>query len=95
MSELAFIDPTYVPARVVIPLARRPASLAGKVIGMLDNTKEQADIIFKTIGDVLVARHGAARVVVHRKEHYTKPAADTLLDAMAGEVDVAIAGLGG
>jgi len=95
MSELGFIDPTYIPKREIIPLAKRPASLAGKVIGMLDNTKEQADVIFKTIGDVLVERYGAARVVVMRKEHYTKAASVDLLDAMAREVDVAIAGLGG
>ncbi len=95
MSELGFIDPTYIPTRDIIPLAKRPASLAGKVIGMLDNTKEQADVIFKTIGDILVERYGAARVIVMRKEHYTKPASEALLDAMAKETQIAIAGLGG
>jgi hypothetical protein len=95
MSELGFIDPTYIPKREIIPLAKRPASLAGKVIGMLDNTKEQADVIFKTIGDVLVERYGAARIVVMRKEHYTKPASVELLDTMAKDVQIAIAGLGG
>ena len=95
MSGLGFIDPTYVPKREIIPLAKRPASLAGKVIGMLDNTKEQADVIFKTIGDILVERYGAARIVILRKEHYTKPASEALLDAMAKDVQIAIAGLGG
>lgn len=95
MVELGFIDPTYIPRREIIPLAKRPASLAGKVIGMLDNTKEQADVIFKTIGDILVERYGAARVIVMRKEHYTKPASEALLDAMAKETQIAIAGLGG
>lgn len=95
MSEPGFIDPTYVPTRERIPLAPRPASLAGKVIGMLDNTKEQADVIFKTIGDVLVERYGVARVIVRRKDHYTKPASVELLDAMAKDVQIAIAGLGG
>ncbi len=95
MSELGFIDPTYIPRREIIPLAKRPASLAGKVIGMLDNTKEQADVIFKTIGDLLIERYGAARVIVMRKEHYTRPASEALLDAMAKEAQIAIAGLGG
>jgi hypothetical protein len=95
MNDLGFIDPTYVPRQELIPLAKRPASLSGKVIGMLDNTKEQADIIFRTVGDILIERYGAARVVVRRKEHYTKPASDTLLDEMARDVQVAIAGLGG
>ncbi len=95
MSELGFIDPTYIPKRELIPLAKRPASLAGRVIGMLDNTKEQADVIFKTIGDALIDRYAVARVVVVRKEHYTKPASDALLDAMAKDVEIAVAGLGG
>ena len=95
MSELGFIDPTYIPILGKVPMAPRPANLAGKVIGMLDNTKEQADVIFKTIGDALVERYGAARVIVRRKEHYTKPASDELIDAMAKEVQIAIAGLGG
>ena len=54
MNELNFIDPTYVPAIQRVPMALRPSSLKGKMIGMVDNTKEQADVIFKTIGDALV-----------------------------------------
>ena len=95
MSELGFIDPTFVPCTQRIPLAARPAALSGKVIGMIDNTKEQTDVIFKTIGDALIGRYGARGVVVKRKEHYTKPASPEMLAAMAGEVDVAITGLGG
>ena len=95
MSELGFIDPTFVPSTKRIPMAARPSALAGKVIGMVDNTKEQADVIFKTIGDALIERYGAKGVVVRRKAHYTKPATPEMLDAMASEVDLAITGLGG
>lgn len=95
MSELGFIDPTYVPAIARVPMAARPSALRGKVIGMLDNTKEQADVIFKTIGDALVERHGAKAFIVRRKEHYTKAATPEMLAAMAQEVDLAITGLGG
>lgn len=89
------IDPSAGGSRARIQLAPRPMDLRGKVVGFIDNTKEQADVIFKTIGDILVERYGAARVIVRRKEHYTKPASDALLDAMAQEVQVAISGLGG
>jgi hypothetical protein len=65
------------------------------VVGLLDNTKEQADIILQTIGDALRQQYGVARVIMRRKEHYSKPAAEALIDAMAQEVDVAIAALGG
>lgn len=95
MSELGFIDPTYVPAITRVPMAARPSALQGKVIGMLDNTKEQADVIFKTIGDALIEKYGAKGVIVRRKEHYTKAATPAMLEAMASEVDAAITGLGG
>jgi hypothetical protein len=95
MSDLGFIDPTYVPAITRVPMAARPSALQGKVIGMLDNTKEQADVIFKTIGDALIEKYGAKGVIVQRKEHYTKAATPIMLEAMAREVDVAITGLGG
>ena len=36
-----------------------------------------------------------AKVVIRRKEHYSKPALDTLIEEMANEVDVAVAAVGG
>ena len=94
-ADLPFIDPTAGSDRTKIRLAARPIDLAGKVVGLLDNTKEQADIILQAIGETLRERHGVARILIRRKEHYSKPATEALLDAMAGEVQVAIAAVGG
>jgi len=94
-DTLPFIDPTAGGGKARIPLAPRPADLAGKVVGLLDNTKEQGDLILATIGEALVERYGAARVLHLRKEHYSKPATDALIERMAGEVQVAIAAVGG
>ena len=94
-ADLPFIDPTAGSNTARIRPAPRPIDLAGKVVGLLDNTKEQADIILQTIGEVLRERHGVARIVIRRKEHYSKPATDALIAAMAGEVQVAIAAVGG
>ena len=90
-----WIDPTAGGGKAKIAAAPRPMDLAGKVVGLLDNTKEQGDVILKTIGDALRERHGVAKVVVMRKEHYSKPAVDALIDGMAQEVEVAIAAVGG
>jgi hypothetical protein len=95
MNELPFIDPTAGGGKAKIALAPRPMDLAGKVVGLLDNTKEQGDIILQTIGEALRERHGAAQVVVRRKEHYSKPASAAIIDDMAREVQVAIAAVGG
>ena len=94
-SDLPFIDPTAGGGKPKIPPARRPMDLAGKVVGLLDNTKEQGDVILQTIADALRERHGVARVVIRRKEHYSKPATDALIDEMAREVQLAVAAVGG
>ena len=48
MSALPFIDPTAGGGKATIAPAPRPMDLAGKVIGLLDNTKEQGDVILAT-----------------------------------------------
>ena len=95
MNDLPFIDPTAGGGKARIALAPRPMDLAGKVVGLLDNTKEQGELILRTIGDTLRERHGVARIVTRRKEHYSKPATAGIIDEMAKEVQVAIAAVGG
>jgi hypothetical protein len=95
VSELGFIDPTAGGGKSKIALAPRSMDLAGKVVGLLDNTKEQGELILQTLGDALREQYGVARVVFLRKEHYSKPANDALINEMANEVQVAIAAVGG
>ncbi|OGA37861.1 MAG: hypothetical protein A3G24_08590 [Betaproteobacteria bacterium RIFCSPLOWO2_12_FULL_62_13] len=90
-----FVDPTWAAGKSRVKPAARPLDLAGKVVGLLDNRKEQADVILQTVGEVLRERYGVARVVIRRKEHHSKPATGALIDEMAREVNVAIAALGG
>jgi hypothetical protein len=94
-SNLPFIDPTAGGSRATIALAPRPMDLAGKVVGLLDNTKEQADVILATVADVLRRDYGVADVIICRKEHYSKPASAAIINDMASKVQVAAAALGG
>ena len=94
-TELGFIDPTAGGGRATIALAPRPMDLAGKVVGLLDNTKEQADVILETVAEVLKARYGVAKVIIRRKEAFSRPATEELLNEMAKEVQVAVAAVGG
>ncbi len=95
MNDLPWIDPTAGSGKPKVALAARPMDLAGKVIGLLDNTKEQGDIILQTVGDALREHYGVARVVIRRKEHYSKPATNALVDELAKEVQLAVAAVGG
>ncbi len=95
MEKSKFIDPTAGGGKAKVTLAPRPMDLAGKVVGLLDNTKEQGALILETIGQALREQHGAAKVVLLSKEHYSKPAAPAIIDQLAQEVQVAIAAVGG
>ena len=94
-SDLGFIDPTAGGSGARIALAPRPMDLAGKVVGMIDNTKEQADVILEAVADALRKRYGVAQVIIRRKDHFSKPAPQAMLDQLAQEVQVAVAALGG
>lgn len=94
-TELGWIDPTVGGNAPRIALAARPMDLAGKVVALLDNTKEQGQLILETIGNALRERYAVAGVVLKSKEHYSKPAIAALIDAMAREADVAVCAVGG
>ena len=57
-DELWFVDPSAGGNKTKIPLAPRPIDLVGKVVGLIDNTKEQADVILETIAHELRTRYG-------------------------------------
>ena len=94
-NDLAFIDPTEAGSAAKIHLAPRPMDLAGKVVGLLDNTKEQADVILETVAQALRERYGVAQVIIRRKEYYSKPATAAMMNEFAKEVQVAAAAVGG
>lgn len=94
-TELPFIDPTRGGSKVQVQRAQRPMDLAGKVVALLDNTKEQADVILDAVADTLKKQHGVAEVIVRRKEFYSRPAAPELIDELAAKAQVAVAAVGG
>jgi len=75
---------------VVTPLAARPRDLRGKRIGILDNSKPNADALLGRVAELLVERCGAAGVHAWRKPGASKPAADH--DAVAASADVFLTG---
>ena len=94
-EELWFVDPSAGGNKTKIPLAPRPIDLVGKVVGLIDNTKEQADVILETIAHELKTRYGMKEVIIEKKEAFSKPATAAQLDSMAKRVQVAAAAVGG
>ncbi len=92
---LWFVDPTAGGNKTRITLAARPIDLVGKVVGFIDNTKEQADVILESMARELIARYGVEDVIIERKEAFSKPASPRQMDALAKRVQVAAAAVGG
>jgi len=95
MDELTVLDPTAELDAERIPLAPRPADLAGKRVGFLDNSKERADEILRRLEERLKERFAVGAVVWRRKAFYTKQAPATLIDEMARECDLVVSAVGG
>ena len=79
-----------------LPLAPRPMDLAGTVVGLLDNTKEQGDVILQTVARGPAGSATAWPVWSSAARNTTRnPPPTPLIDAMAQEVQVAVAAVGG
>lgn len=89
-----FYDPSVASTKEV-SAAQRPESLNGKVIGLYDNTKEQADIILEAAGEDLKQRYGIKTTLNFRGVHYSKPAPLETIEEMARKCDIVVCALGG
>ena len=50
---------------------------------MIDNTKEQADVILEALGEQLKEKYGVSKIIIERKDHYSKPAPDKMIEDMS------------
>ena len=87
-------DPTDGPIAKTFTPAPRLASLAGKVIGVLDNGKTKSDLLLQEIQSLLRSEAGVVDVVMMRKPSAYRPAPDEQLDELARRADAVIAGIG-
>lgn len=65
------------------PIAARLARLEGARIGLLDNTKKNADRLLKAVGEILLAEYGVAHIESHRKVGSSPAAPAEMIDALA------------
>lgn len=71
-------------------LAPRLARLTGRRVGVLDNSKPNADLLLGRLAELLAERTGAAGVARWRKPGASRAAAD--LEAVAASADVVLTG---
>jgi hypothetical protein len=77
------------------PLApRRFTTLDGATIGLLGNSKLNADAILGAIGDLLGQQYALESVVARMKPSFSHPAPPEIVEEMAARCDVVLAGVG-
>ena len=70
------------------------ATLAGRVVGFIDNAKPNFNHLVDDLADLLVAKYGVKRVVKRRKSSASVPAPDEIVRELADECDLVITGSG-
>jgi hypothetical protein len=90
--------PVYDPRGVVeaSPLATAPRvkQLAGLRLGLLDNTKWNANKLLRGLRDRLAAKHAFGAVNYYRKESFSLAAAPDLLAEIAAHNDIVLTAIG-
>lgn len=91
------LDPTggqTAAAAADAPPPRGLASLDGARLALLENRKTNARALLEAVAGELGRRYDLASVTVHRKPHFSTPAADELVREIARDSDCVIAGVG-
>jgi hypothetical protein len=92
MIEL--LDPTTEAAAQTIAYAPRPASLEGKRVALIENTKFNSDRLLEKIGRILESEYGAAGTRMWRKRNSSVPAHEEVIEEVRKTCDVMVAGIG-
>ena len=92
-DEIVF-DPRGVVEAAPIALAPRLASLDGMRLGILDNTKWNANRLLKKTAAKLEERFAFSRISYYRKESFSKDAEPGLIATIAAENDLVLTAIG-
>ena len=95
MSRLRMVNPrgTELPT-TEFHMNDRSGGLAGKRLGLMENSKANAGKLLQELGDILNERHGFSEVKYFAKHHASLPARQDVIDSILGEVDYLITGVG-
>lgn len=88
------VDPTTQPQMARFVAAPRLRDLIRKRIGLIDDSKENAQELLEELVTVLHQRFGVAEVVSHRKPSASKPASPEAIAQLAQTCDYAIVAIG-
>jgi len=92
--DLIVFDPRGVVETEALALSQRPATLDGLRLGVLDNTKWNANRLLRKTVAKLKQGTSFAAVNFYRKESFSKEADPALVAAIAADNDVVVTAIG-
>ena len=75
-------------------VAPRVKQLAGLRLGILDNTKWNANKLLRALREQLQSEHKLASISYYRKESFSRFAAPELIERMRAENDIVVTAIG-
>ena len=93
-NEHILVNPVTEPIVAPFDGAPRLASLAGTRLGIIDDSKRNADVLLEELAEVLRTRYEITEVKWHRKPSASRPADPTALKELTERVDSVIIGIG-
>ena len=94
MKTIPVYDPRGLVEASPLATAPRVKQLAGLRLGLLDNTKWNANKLLRGLRDRLAAKHAFGAVNYYRKESFSLAAAPELLAEIAANNDIVLTAIG-
>ena len=85
VNEAEIAESTYAP---------RLTDLQGKRVGLLDNSKNNANKLLDAMAVILDEQYGFSEIVRRRKPSASKPVAPEVIDELKASCDLVIVGVG-
>ena len=94
LRRLGLLDPTDREVLQRRTLAPRLTELRGKVGGLLDNRKQNANVLLERMAARLSAQYGVAEAMHRAKFIYSRVADPAIIDELAERCDFIVAAIG-
>jgi hypothetical protein len=91
---MKLFDPTSKPVERQVEVARRPATLSGLRLGLVDNTKFNSDTLLRKLADWLHRRHGMTVSITNRKRSPSHEIDEAGIRALRSQADLVVSGIG-
>ena len=94
IQKMVLIRPVNEPDTTDSTYAARVADLSGKRVGLLDNSKYNANKMLDAVVAILDQQYGFSNIIRHRKPSASKPVAPEVIESLGESCDLVIVGVG-